>query len=854
MLRRLQKKKIIEYISQAELDNSIMEIAMVENVQNENQDKDIAYIQEHLASCQQAAVDAGTILEQCEAEELAIIPFLEAYCEEIYQTSLDLEHIQVYKQTLDSILQQIKEKVEQLQIKYQIVFMPYKASMWDSLESIYLATREDPSAECLLIPIPYFNLADHAKGELHPIYEGNLFPDGEEVTSYLSYDLSLERPDIIYVHNPYDEYNHVTSIHPSYYSAELKKYTDNLVYIPYYVTAGFFSVGHRMLSVYRNMDYMIAQSEYFKGEADGLFYQDRMLPLGSPKLDKVINTCKERSGLPAEWAKLIASRKSVMLNTSIGCMLSDTEAYLTKLKHLFSWFEKHKDVALVWRPHPLMEATMESLRPTLLNDYLTLVNEFKEKKIGVYDTTPEIATTIACVDAYIGENSTSVINLFGAAGKPIFILNNYIFTSFLSEEQKRLLVEDMCVVGEKLWVSTSYGLFVMEKGWQDLRYIPKTEGQSKWVSPYQNLMQDGDKIIMSPLFAMSPQIFDTVTEQYTKLDGLKNKEDLKFKEVITYKDSIIFLPYVEEREAIYEYQNKTQTWQLYEDCIKGLKQDCEGPFYENTYAHAVKGELLYISATYTNKILVFDMEHKTHRYLEIAEKGVGFSGIVVDGDELWLTEVHSGIVLRLNLKTGESHVYPMPENYRYWENTVGRNLANSALLDMGEWIVTIPAFSNAVVKIHKNSGVVESVLEELFQIPDEEINGYRPNAFPMVSKAIKYDTNSILLQRYRDCNMIKLDITTNRYEMNTLRMSGESLTALLDGEDGFEKIDTTAEFSRKESPLFSLEDFMHDLVEDRLEDVKIRQKKELSNLAANLDGTCGQHVYEYMMQVLREER
>ena len=55
---------------------------------------------------------------------------------------------------------------------------------------------------------------------------------------------------ISYIHNPYDNWNYVTSIDPAFYSWELKKYTDCLVYIPYYSTAGGMSEGQRQCPAY----------------------------------------------------------------------------------------------------------------------------------------------------------------------------------------------------------------------------------------------------------------------------------------------------------------------------------------------------------------------------------------------------------------------------------------------------------------------------------------------------------------------------------------------------------------------------------------------------------------------------
>ena len=61
------------------------------------------------------------------------------------------------------------------------------------------------------------------------------------------------------------------------------------------------------------------------------------------------------------------------------------------------------------------------------SDILQNKDYFIHENIGIFDDTPDVSRTVAVVDGYIGEESTSIVNLFGAAGKPLFILNNYIF-------------------------------------------------------------------------------------------------------------------------------------------------------------------------------------------------------------------------------------------------------------------------------------------------------------------------------------------------------------------------------------------------------------------------------------------
>lgn len=108
-----------------------------------------------------------------------------------------------------------------IKVKLEILFMPYKSSMWDSLESIWREASADPDCDAYVVPIPYYDRnPDHSFGDFH--YEGREFPKDVPVIHYENYDLEERRPDIIYIHNPYDGENLVTSVDPRFYSGELK--------------------------------------------------------------------------------------------------------------------------------------------------------------------------------------------------------------------------------------------------------------------------------------------------------------------------------------------------------------------------------------------------------------------------------------------------------------------------------------------------------------------------------------------------------------------------------------------------------------------------------------------------------
>lgn len=408
---------------------------------------------ELLGQCQEGAVQLGNMIEGEEGEDAATIPILEDYCELVYQIHEALlseqptDGSRIYDALCRS-LSQIQESVQNdIKICKEAVFLPYKASMWDSLESVWQAADEDPDWDTYVIPIPYYDKnPDGTFREMH--YEGDQYPDHVPVTRYDAFDFSAHRPDMIFIHNPYDDYNYVTSVHPFFYSKNLKSYTDRLIYIPYFVLAepdpdsetDLENLKHfcTVPGVY-NADQVIVQSENMRklyinilaretGEDTRPYWEKKILGLGSPKFDKVSDSRKEDLTIPEHWKDLLyrpdGSRKKVILyNTSVGALLEEGEKMLKKMQNVFQVFEaRQDDIALLWRPHPLIKATIESMRPQLWQEYQKIVNRYQAAGWGIYDDSPDLDRAIALCDAYYGDGS-SLVQLCQKAGRPVMLQN-----------------------------------------------------------------------------------------------------------------------------------------------------------------------------------------------------------------------------------------------------------------------------------------------------------------------------------------------------------------------------------------------------------------------------------------------
>lgn len=403
-----------------------------------------------LAQMQELVLQAGNTIENSGETGHGIIQRLETACELIYQISCSLGHSEDRKALSEELAGLFVEAGEDIEKKIpagrEILFLPYQVSMWDALESVWMAAKADPDTDCYVVPIPYYDVKpDGSLGELH--YEGWRYPYYVPVMPYEEYSIEDRKPDMIFIHNPYDECNLVTRIPEQYYARNIKKYTDMLVYIPYFVSEeggpaddqcklpGVLysdrvvvqpgTVYEKYCRVYTNMLKQNGWEKFCVPAAR------KFLPLGSPKVDKVLNTKVEIEELPESWRKVIlkpdGSRKKIILyNLSISPLLQNKEQVIKKMDSVFRFFkEKRDECVMLWRPHPLLMGTINSMVPWLRDAYLKKVRQFKEEGWGIFDETPDPNLGMALSDGYYGDES-SLLTVYRETGKPILLQDAYV--------------------------------------------------------------------------------------------------------------------------------------------------------------------------------------------------------------------------------------------------------------------------------------------------------------------------------------------------------------------------------------------------------------------------------------------
>jgi hypothetical protein len=425
----------------------------------------------------------------------------------------------------------------------KVIFMPYSAAMWDCMETIWRAAKEDPSCEVYVVPIPY--LEKDSTGKVNrESYDGEKFPADVPITSYQHFSMERERPDIVYIHNPYDEGNYITGVHPVYYSSNLKRYTRILVYIPYF-SGSSIPESHLLLPVYKHMDYMVVFSEQMKEQLKETVPENKILvAAGSPKDERMrwLEEHRDEITLPDTWRERIGNKIVVFLNTSISSILTSGIRSIKKMEEVFRSFSGQSNAILIWRPHPLMRATLISMRPNLLERYDRLEAEFIDQKIGILDKTADANVTVAISDAYMGEPSSSIVNLFRAVGKPIFYTGIYPFYHWTAEERCSVSFRDAWREGNHIWFVTEQNAMLCRMNLSDGRITilgSIADEQPGSTGRYSEITKIDSKIYLMPNLASGICVYDLETVHFRKY-YMKDSRPMGFHHMITH-DRYLFL-------------------------------------------------------------------------------------------------------------------------------------------------------------------------------------------------------------------------------------------------------------------------------------------------------------------------
>ena len=616
--------------------------------------------------------------------------------------------------------QEILDLLEQqlLPRKKEIVFLPYKASMWDSLESIWRAAMADETCHAVVVPIPYAERnADGSSGRWH--CEAEDFPADVPVEDWQTYDIPGHHPDVIYIHNPYDDSNRLTMVEPHFFSRNLRPYTEVLVYVPYFAWSGYWPENHLNLPCYTEVDKIIVQRVGYPVVTDECLERDavsleavmplgKLAALGSPKLDRVW-WCEQHKEVPSEWAGKISSRKVVLYNTSVAPVMAYGRRSLAKMRQVIAVFARHPELVLLWRPHPLLETMLQSQRPELLPAYHEIVAAFRQMPNGIYDTTPDVDRSVALADAYLGEGS-SVVQLFAVLGKPVYF-NDLLTGQPTAGDQRHLASIAILSTEDALYFWAEYLNALCKRqlstGEVDILFHLPMDAYA--AENFGALVQVDSHLLLTPFNAKYIADYDLSTGQLRQIqyDSPLNAGNFRYAEVYDGKVYMIGSRY----PAIMIYSVRQGTVSYGKECFAGILADRSGRHEEMLGKPCRIGDVLYIPVLQSNHVLEYHLADGAWKLHTVGPDGAGYGYAAVYGDAIWLAPWMGGPIARWVPAIDEFALYDQFPRGFATETAPGTNEAMffSDAVCIGHYWWLMPFLSNQVLRVDLQNGQIEAM-------------------------------------------------------------------------------------------------------------------------------------------------
>lgn len=436
-----------------------------EQIINAIQDQKLEVAAETISVSQQLAIDFGTLLEQVGYEKSEIVKCLERYCEELYrlyqmyitadsemrdeavpEQYVDTGSVNInFDKLSDTMLIMEREWIQNVRSKETVLFLVSHLREWENVRLLWNEKIKSPESIPYLVILSYYDKDyDGSPMEWHMedaigFAESAGVDDSRilNVKQISAEYLELLHPEQIYIQNPYDEWNSNISIPPLFYASNIRKYTDELIYVSPYGEGELYGKASRE---YRNMQYYVAMP--------GVMYADRILLNSENKKKWYVEKLSEFAGEETKesWQKKIevwntevnswqqyeqknsevTGKKKLLYGISLGTYMEDPEAAVQKIKNNLHIFEEYKDN---------IEVTVY-LFPENVNDtWKVIKEEIQDLFRNLQDKSGRMSTGWLLVeeqqvkhreyDAYYGDPMPAVME-FCEQKKPVMIQNMLI--------------------------------------------------------------------------------------------------------------------------------------------------------------------------------------------------------------------------------------------------------------------------------------------------------------------------------------------------------------------------------------------------------------------------------------------
>lgn len=300
-----------------------------------------------------------------------------------------------------------------------VLFLAELKEKWDAQQSVYEAFAQREDCETVVVRTPYIReKKENGTIERRAIYHDYLTPMGVPSYDYRDYDAAAQAPDVTFMSQPYE-----TNTPSCFWPENLSQHT-RIVYINYFLVQGYKNKNWHdfQLDIFTYAWKIACQSAQFGDLVLSRWpdYENKLLLSGSPKLDLAFQWKAEKKEALLEtsgWGEKLRGRKAVLWNTHYS-----SESWPDYAEELIAYFQKHTELALIWRPHPLTEMTLMYYK-NLAALYKDLKETVSQAENMILDMNASCKEAFCLSDAMLTEWS-SLMTQYLVMDKPTYYIYN----------------------------------------------------------------------------------------------------------------------------------------------------------------------------------------------------------------------------------------------------------------------------------------------------------------------------------------------------------------------------------------------------------------------------------------------
>lgn len=445
---------------------SSISLSVAENMEDREQQN----ILNELQNMQQTAIEMGTLIENIKGEGTQTVKQLEELCELIYECSVVLGQSENISTKLEQLHNKIADTEQVLQLEIhacnEAVFYISKAAHWQYIEWYWKKLLETGNTDIYIVPLPYYykkydgtryaskyeynEIEKSVKNSIRQL-KNKQAVSNIHVVAYEEFDVRLHHPDRIVIENPYDEWNQAITLPEEFYSRNLQKYTEKLVYIVPFQVEEFTKDNYRE---YHNMQYyctmpgvvradvVYVQSENmrevyiqklteFAGEATRNVWEKKIAVAEPIEYDNINRKISEvQQNQPVNSANIgmqntITTKKKIAFFVQVGLTIQYRDEMLKKLQSVLTVFrDSQEKVELLWIGDREHDAFLKKYDSKFAEKYEEVIKEFVKEGWGRYldRTDASVSEVVAMCDAYYGSASHIALE-FEVKKKPVMIMD-----------------------------------------------------------------------------------------------------------------------------------------------------------------------------------------------------------------------------------------------------------------------------------------------------------------------------------------------------------------------------------------------------------------------------------------------